>query len=94
MFIQEFVLASFFAGSFVTFLKHCGLLYLLVKSGGNLSLLSAMHPRKKDDCCFGFVQSQLGSPQKVKLSLGGRLENTPVSPALHTVFTQGKMTLM
>jgi hypothetical protein len=64
MFIQEFVLASYFEQSFVTFLKQSGLLYLPIKSGGSLSLPSAMHSGRNDTCCFGFVLPQQGSPQK------------------------------
>jgi hypothetical protein len=81
--IQEFVLASHFVGSLLTFLKQCGLLYFPVTR--DLSLPSALYARNKVTCCLDFVPPWQESPQKVRVLLGCRLKNRPVSSPLYRV---------
>jgi hypothetical protein len=50
--IQEFVLALYFVERFLTFLKHCGLLYLSVTSDSSLSISQTLHARSTVTCPF------------------------------------------
>ena len=71
--IHELEFALHLVGSFFTFLKQCGLLYLPVTSGGNFSVPSTLQSNRTMTLCFDCVPPWQVSPVYVNVLLGWRL---------------------
>jgi hypothetical protein len=79
---HAFLLAIYFVGNCLTFLKQQGFSLFPITNGGSLSVPSTLQANRTVILSLEFFSPLQGSPFKLNVLLGGSLKNSPVSSAL------------